>query len=180
MWMKQGLVEEGIYREYENSHLEWPAVDWKRCTTWELWVKLDLGQNEDSSPGDSMSARSERLLQRGSGGRSIHKVMVKGEFSDINAYFTRGFLLVARTQCNCPVRQVSWLLLFHTSINLSIYPPIYPSIHPLVYPSIHPSIHLPFYPSIHSSFIYPFTSPSIYPSIHSLINVPIIYSSTYS
>ena len=54
----------------------------------------------------------------------------------------------AWTQCNCPVRQVSWLLLFHTSI----HPPIYPSIHPSIHPSsihspVHPSIHLLIYPS---------------------------------
>ena len=39
-----------------------------------------LGQNEDYSLGDSTSDSSEKLLQRGSGGRSIYD-LVKGEFS---------------------------------------------------------------------------------------------------
>ena len=37
----------------------------KKCTTWELWVKFYLGQNEDYSPGDSISDSSEKQLQRG-------------------------------------------------------------------------------------------------------------------
>ena len=45
------------------------AVDRKRCTTWELCVKFYLGQNEDCSPGGSISDSSERLLQSGSRGR---------------------------------------------------------------------------------------------------------------
>ena len=24
MWVKQGLVKQGMYQEQENSHLEWP------------------------------------------------------------------------------------------------------------------------------------------------------------
>ena len=53
----------------------------KRCTTWELWVKFYWGQNEDCSPGGSISDSSERLLQSGSGGKSIYNVLVKGEFN---------------------------------------------------------------------------------------------------
>ena len=56
----------------------------KRCTTWALWVKFYLGQNENCSPGGSASDNSERLLQRGSGGRSIYKVLVKVAFNTIN------------------------------------------------------------------------------------------------
>ena len=44
----------------------------KKCTTWELWVKFYLEQNEDCSPGDSISDNSEILLQRGRRGRSIY------------------------------------------------------------------------------------------------------------
>ena len=40
-----------------------------------------LGQNEDCSQGGSISDSSERLLQRGSGGKSIYEVLVKGEFN---------------------------------------------------------------------------------------------------
>ena len=35
---------------------------------WELWFKFYWGQNEDCSPGDSISDSSEKLLQRGGGG----------------------------------------------------------------------------------------------------------------
>ena len=40
-----------------------------------------MGHNEDYNPGDSTSDSPERLLQKGSGGRSIFKILVKGEFS---------------------------------------------------------------------------------------------------
>ena len=49
----------------------------KNCTIWELWVKFYLGQNEDYSPGDSISDSSEKLLQRGGG-----KVRVLYDFSE--------------------------------------------------------------------------------------------------
>ena len=44
-------------------------------------VKFYQGQDEDCSPGGSISDSSERLLQSGSGGRPIYKDLVKGEFS---------------------------------------------------------------------------------------------------
>ena len=50
---------------------------------WELWIKFYLGQNEDCSWGEWSSESSERLLQRGSGGRWIYKILVKGEFNAI-------------------------------------------------------------------------------------------------
>ena len=40
-----------------------------------------MGQNEDCSPGGSISDGSERLLQSGSGGKSMYKVLVKAEFN---------------------------------------------------------------------------------------------------
>ena len=40
----------------------------KDAQTWELWVKFYLGQNEDSSLGNSISDSSEKILQRGRGG----------------------------------------------------------------------------------------------------------------
>ena len=49
----------------------------KKCTTRKLLVNFCLGQNE---PGITLES-SERLLQRGSGGRSIGKILVKGEFN---------------------------------------------------------------------------------------------------
>ena len=46
-----------------------------------------LGQNEDCSLGDSPSDSSESLLQRDSAGRSICKILVKGEFDAIKPLF---------------------------------------------------------------------------------------------
>ena len=64
----------------------------KRCTTLELWVKFYLGQNEDCSPGGSISDSSERLLQIGSGGKIIYKVLVKGEFSTMkHSFYKKAF-----------------------------------------------------------------------------------------
>ena len=55
-------------------------------------IKFYLGQNEDCSLGDSTSDSSERLLWRGSGGRSIYMILVKGSTMQSNTYFTRGFV----------------------------------------------------------------------------------------
>ena len=60
-------------------------------------VKFYFGQSEDYSQADHTSDSSKRLLQRGSGGRSIDKILVKGEFRAINTYFTKCFLLVMRS-----------------------------------------------------------------------------------
>ena len=43
--------------------------------------KFYLGQKEDCSLGGSLSDGPERLLQSGSGGKSIYKVLVKGKFN---------------------------------------------------------------------------------------------------
>ena len=61
------------------------------CTTWELWVKFNLGQNEDCSPGGNISNSSERLLQIGSGGKS--KVLVKGEFNTMKHSIYKRFFV---------------------------------------------------------------------------------------
>ena len=53
---------------------------------------LYLGQNAECSPGGSISDSSETLLQRGSGGRSIYKVLVKGEFNTMkHSFYKRVF-----------------------------------------------------------------------------------------
>ena len=57
----------------------------KKCTTGELQVKFYWGQ----SSGDSTSESSERLLQRGNGGRSVYKVLVKEEFHTIKRLLYR-------------------------------------------------------------------------------------------
>ena len=68
----------------------------KRCITWELWVKFYLGQNEDCTLWDSISDSFERLLQSGSGGKTIYKVLVKGEFIAMKHSFYKRFLFVMR------------------------------------------------------------------------------------
>ena len=60
------------------------TVYWKTYTTWELWVKFYLGQNEDYSLGDSLSDSSEELLWR-SGEVSLYVILVKGDMCTILA-----------------------------------------------------------------------------------------------
>ena len=53
------------------------------CFFFFLRIKFYLGQNEDFSLGDSTSDSSEKLLQRGRGGKLIYVTLVKGDFSAI-------------------------------------------------------------------------------------------------
>ena len=55
-----------------------------------------MGPNEDCSLGDSTSDNSERLFQRGSGGKSIYKILVKREFNAMKHSFYNRLLLVMR------------------------------------------------------------------------------------
>ena len=48
-------------------------------------------QNEDCSLGGSISDSSERLLQSSSGGKSVYKVLVKGEFNTMKHSFYKRF-----------------------------------------------------------------------------------------
>ena len=66
----------------------------KKCTSWELQVKFYLRQNEDCSPGGSISDSSERLLQSSSGGKSIYKVLVKGEFNTMKHSFYKSSFVI--------------------------------------------------------------------------------------
>ena len=50
-------------------------------------VKFYLGQSEDYSLGDSISASSEKLLQRGRGKVRIYVILVKGEFIQSSTHF---------------------------------------------------------------------------------------------
>ena len=52
-----------------------------------------MRQNEDCSPGGSISGSSERLLQSSSGGKSIYKVLVKGEFSTMKHSIHKRFFV---------------------------------------------------------------------------------------
>ena len=54
------------------------------------------GQNDVCSLGDSNLDSSVKLFQKGSGGRSIYVILVKGKFMQSSAYFTKVFLLVKR------------------------------------------------------------------------------------
>lgn len=71
----------------------------KQCATWELWVKFYLGQNEDCSPGDSISESSEKLLRRGGGKVSTYGFWwrVRGSMPS-STHYCRRFLLVTRSR----------------------------------------------------------------------------------
>ena len=98
-WRKCSLVrtiwkkrkETWSFREKQVSN-----VDLKKCTMWELWVKFYLGWNEDCRPGDNTSDSSEKLLQRGSGERSVYMwFLVKGAYMQSSTHFPKRFLLVS-------------------------------------------------------------------------------------
>ena len=63
----------------------------KNRAMWELRVKFYSGQNEDGGLGDSTSDRSERQLQRGGGKVRISVTLVKIEYTQSCAYFSRTF-----------------------------------------------------------------------------------------
>ena len=50
-----------------------------------------MGQSEDRSLGDSTSESSKKLLQRDSGGRPIHAILMKGEFNAIKHLLYKRF-----------------------------------------------------------------------------------------
>ena len=54
----------------------------------------------DCSLRGSISESSERLLETGSGGKSVYKVSVKGEFNTMKHSFYKRFLLVVRVRCH--------------------------------------------------------------------------------
>ena len=81
----------------------------KRCSTWELRVKLYLGQNEVYSPGGSTADSSERLLQRGSGGSLINKILGKGEFNATKHSFYKRFS-ASREELTSPWRDLVFFL----------------------------------------------------------------------
>ena len=62
-------------------------------------MKFYSRQNEDCSPGGSTSLGSERLFQRGSGRRSVCKILVE-EFNTIKCLLYKSFPLVRRSGCH--------------------------------------------------------------------------------
>ena len=101
MWQKWHRLSQGIHKSWYSFYLalflgpltlkSLQLLTEKKYTTWELQVKFSLGQNEDCRPGGSTSYSTDRLLQRGSGGRSIYKILVKGEFDTIKHSFYKRF-----------------------------------------------------------------------------------------
>ena len=69
-----------------------PAVNQNDVQLESCELSFIWGQNEDCRSGDS----SERLLQSGNGGKSVHKVLVKREFNGMKHSFYKRFLLVMR------------------------------------------------------------------------------------
>ena len=67
-------------------------VQFESCELNFIWV-----QNEDCSPGGSISASSEKPLQSSSVGRSIYKVLVKGEFNTMKHSFYKMFFVSHET-----------------------------------------------------------------------------------
>ena len=70
-----------------------------------LRVKFYLGKNEDCSPGGSISDSSERLFQSSSGGKSIYKVLVKGEFNTMKHSFYK-MVFVSHEDLTSPRRDL--------------------------------------------------------------------------
>ena len=70
--------------------------DLKKCTTWELWVKFYLRQNEDYSLRDSISDNSEKLLERGRGeGQHICDFSGDGVHATKHIFFAEGLMRVS-------------------------------------------------------------------------------------
>ena len=61
-----------------------------------LRVKFYLGQNEDCSLGSSIKIALRDCSKEAVGEKSIHKVLVKGEFNAMKHLFYKRFLLVMR------------------------------------------------------------------------------------
>ena len=71
----------------------------KRCTTWELWVKLYLGQNEDCIL-EAASQIALRDCSKAAVVESQYKVLLKGEFNTIKHSFYKNLLLVRGPDVN--------------------------------------------------------------------------------
>ena len=68
-----------------------PTVNLKNAQCESCELSFIWGKNEDYSPGDSTSDNSERLLHRGSGGMSIYKILMKGDFNAIKHLLYKRF-----------------------------------------------------------------------------------------
>ena len=73
----------GVIEEATQKWFSWLGGPILQCQQKDARAEVYLGQNEDCSLEESTSDSSEKLLQRGSMGRSIYIMLVKGEFSAI-------------------------------------------------------------------------------------------------
>ena len=71
----------GVIEEATQKWFSWLGGPILQCQQKDARAEVYLGQNEDCSLEESTSDSSEKLLQRGSRGRSIYKILVKGEFN---------------------------------------------------------------------------------------------------
>ena len=70
----------------------WWICGCKKCTIWEFWVKFYWGQNEDYSPGDSISDSLEKLLWEKV---NIYVILLTGTTGNQAHISCRRFLLVS-------------------------------------------------------------------------------------
>ena len=64
------------------------GVDLKKCTMWELWIKLYLGQNEVDSPEEQHLRELWETGPKRQGGKvSIDVILVKGEDMQSSMHF---------------------------------------------------------------------------------------------
>ena len=74
-------------------------VNLKKYTTWKLWVKFYLGQNEDWNPGDNIWDHSEKLFQRGRGESQYICDFGERGMHTIKYIYSQRFLLVWWSFC---------------------------------------------------------------------------------
>ena len=70
----------------------WWICGCKKCTIWEFWVKFYWGQNEDYSPGDSISDSLKKLLWEKV---NIYVILLTGTTGNQAHISCRRFLLVS-------------------------------------------------------------------------------------
>ena len=88
-----------VYSEGNIDNIWLSTCQLKKDVQLESCELFYLGQNKDCGPGGSITDRSERLLQKGSQGKSIYKVLVK-EFNTRKHSIYKRFLLVMRVWCH--------------------------------------------------------------------------------
>ena len=93
------LLFSSFFNTLNGNGIEGVDLKKKKNTMWGLCIKFYLGQNEDCSPGDSISDSSENLFQRGRREGQYICDFVKGEYIQSSTYFPRRFLLISGSFC---------------------------------------------------------------------------------